>query len=829
MADGESSDDDRLLARCLLDDSETSSDESSDDDKPLARYLPEQSPSTTTPTNTPRKDKKRLQTPNSKALPQPSSKRASTGSAPGSARSQQDKVRSLVRGYLLSKLEEGAEEDSVLMEDVQTGLQSHCEQMAKHCSNKKEEEEASADTSMVSENEATLTGTACINEEFGKEFNIPIKRGDKYLPFDENNIQFDISVARKRFEFNKSIEQHRVDQALILNSISTDPWVEGEEIPVDLEGQQENGDDGPASSKHLSSLRRRWKEEDEKMGRLVAEMQEKLASARRAGNAADIEEFRRYIADSKDSWCKITDHVGRSIVHVVVELGDVSLLQHILAAGVDVDCEEGCGATPLCLAVIRHDCDMIQCLTETEAVSVDGPTFLHFPSPLALARRMGHNDSLHIMERSLPAPREDVNVYRYMQFPNQDEEVMSSVDSLTSQMEQVQVGEEDEVYTFHRKNAPNVTVGDGLTNKNHLHCRLSDEVAFGWTTEMPGDMHASGYAEECFAKSQGPGGLYHVIAEVLRRKKVKKETYGKDKFKDNNLQLIREADRDVAYGYGLCAVLEFEASDHFPSEEELSNSGPDKGPVLLSRFKDWLASCSDDIAFQYRIQSVSLFGPLLRLYYSSIKNGDGNAREAVWMMLLPIFSQSKKKNYWIEALSHVVNMTAAWPIAIRRMVQQNCSVSVDGRKGHNIACDEYVETHIVKPLKQYCSGQTTLKTLKRLNVNLQLVGSARACYKSSSGFDVHNTKRHSEPSPLLDQIFVCLFCLKEQFFMYNPDRRKAKMYPSTGTQKFVPNDRCDVYSKGCEKVRSNFQRKMYDIFPNRRRVPSVFRENVPTE
>ncbi|XP_078591192.1 uncharacterized protein LOC144870649 [Branchiostoma floridae x Branchiostoma japonicum] len=1243
MADGESSDDDRPLARCLLGDSETSSD----DDTPLARFLPEQSTSTTTPTNTPRKDKKRLMTPKSKSLPEPSSKRASTESA----RSQQDKVRSLVRGYLLSKLEEGAKEDSVLMEDVQTGLQSHCEQMAKYCSNKEEEEEASADTSTVSgitisriakslftmkyvakgkvlsglrwkptkldslqlatdttdqianirtlidrvdvdleerwahlskfgaehqvasqfadlwakrnklvstlvqlykehvdhlrvheksgsqlskeqkiklseemkafekmvgvglreravdhvpetlftqvatalpdecplihsilwtlvvsddasrnkvktnafkmksathalcglldlrssranndvsilfglvavsygagkqfvsllqhlglseswdtlmafmgkrldnfqavinekfgdggpvmfaydninilravrhirvlkgkaqmwnftvrmaikpdlegieelfsaketaempqkpvedltaddvflhshpdleqvweqaqddyyldlldtalnklpkdirdqtdktaaqqkswlskqdlknsqtytirqrsanppnskktdivilplstENEATLTGTACINEEFGKEFNIPIKRSDKYLPFDENNIQFDISVARKRFEFNKSIEQHRVDQAVILNSISTDPWDEGEEIPVDLEGQQENGDDGPASSKHLSSLRRRWKEEDEKMGRLVTEMQEKLASAKRAGNAADIEEFRRYIADSKDSWCKIRDHVGRSIVHVVVELGDVSLLQHILAAGVDVDCEEGCGATPLCLAVIRHDCDMIQCLTETDAVSVDGPTFLHFPSPLALARRMGHNDSLHIMERSLPAPREDVNVYRYMQFPNQDEEVMSSVDSLTSQMEQVQVGEEDEVYTFHRKNAPNVTVGDGLTNKNHLHCRLSDEVAFGWTTEMPGDMHASGYAEECFAKSQGPGGLYHVIAEVLKRKKVKQETYGKDKFKENNLQLIREANRDVAYGYGLCAVLEFEDSDHFPSEEELSNSGPDKGPLLLSRFKDWLASCSeDDVAFQYRIQSVSLFGPLLRLYYSSIKNGDGNAREAVWMMLLPIFSQSKKKNYWIEALSHVVNMTAAWPIAIRRMVQQNCSVSVDGRKGHNIACDEYVETHIVKPLKQYCSGQTTLKTLKRLNVNLQLVGSARACYKSSSGFDVHNTKRHSEPSPLLDQIFVCLFCLKEQFFMYNPDRRKAKIYPSTGTQKFVPNDRCDVYSKGCEKVRSNFQRKMYDIFPNRRRVPSVFRENVPTE
>ncbi|CAH1266659.1 Hypp3482 [Branchiostoma lanceolatum] len=216
---------------------------------------------------------------------------------------------------------------------------------------------------------------------------------------------------------------------------------------------------------------------------------------------------------------------------------------------------------------------------------------------------------------------------------------------------------------------------------------------------MPGDLHASGYMEECFAKSQGPGGLYHITTNVLQRKKVKQETYGKDKFKENNLQLIREANRDVGYGYGLCAVVEFRDSDSFPSDEELLNCGTDKGPLLLSRFKEWLKKCSeDDVDFGYRAQSVTLFGPLTRLLYSSIKNGDGAARETVWMLLLPIFSQSKRKNYWIEALAHTVNVTAAWPIAIKMMVRQNCSVSVDGRKGHNIACDEFVETHMVKPL-----------------------------------------------------------------------------------------------------------------------------------
>ncbi|KAI8490548.1 Serine palmitoyltransferase 2 [Branchiostoma belcheri] len=74
------------------------------------------------------------------------------------------------------------------------------------------------------ENEALLTGTACINEEFAKEFNIPLERSiTKCLSFDENRVDFDISLARKRYEFNQSIEQHRVDQTVLLSNIANDP------------------------------------------------------------------------------------------------------------------------------------------------------------------------------------------------------------------------------------------------------------------------------------------------------------------------------------------------------------------------------------------------------------------------------------------------------------------------------------------------------------------------------------------------------------------------------------------------------------------------------
>ena len=64
------------------------------------------------------------------------------------------------------------------------------------------------------------------------------------------------------------------------------------------------------------------------------------------------------------------------------------------------------------------------------------------------------------------------------------------------------------------------------------------------------------------------------------------------------------------------------------------------------------------------------------------------------------------KNYWTESLVHVVNFIAKWPLAVRKMMQQNCSISMKGNKGANIDLDEYVETYIVQPLKNYVSGKS---------------------------------------------------------------------------------------------------------------------------
>lgn len=76
----------------------------------------------------------------------------------------------------------------------------------------------------------------------------------------------------------------------------------------------------------------------------------------------------------------------------------------------------------------------------------------------------------------------------------------------------------------------------------------------------------------------------------------------------------------------------------------------------------------------------TLFGPLLDMYITSGKEGDGLLRETVWVLLLPVFAQLNFRNYWTEAFVHVVNFTSLWPLAFREMIRRNMSVNLNGNR-----------------------------------------------------------------------------------------------------------------------------------------------------
>ena len=153
------------------------------------------------------------------------------------------------------------------------------------------------------------------------------------------------------------------------------------------------------------------------------------------------------------------------------------------------------------------------------------------------------------------------------------------------------------------------------------------------------------------------------------------------------------------------------------------------------------------------------------------------------------------------------------------IVRQNSSVNVSGKVNHNVAFDEYMETFVVRPLKSYISGKTTIRVLKAISGSTQLINSLRNVNLSEYGYGVHRTNKHSTAESLPDQLKVARFCLENDFFNIDKSHKKVRTYPVEAfsvKEGFVPNDRVEVPIKGQSKVKENFARRMFELYPERR-------------
>ena len=153
---------------------------------------------------------------------------------------------------------------------------------------------------------------------------------------------------------------------------------------------------------------------------------------------------------------------------------------------------------------------------------------------------------------------------------------------------------------------------------------------------------------------------------------------------------------------------------------------------------------------------IALFwGPFMDMFYNSISYNNGLQREAAWMLAAPVFAQSSKNNYLAEALCHLTNIVCVWPPFIRDMMRQNCSVNISGKSGHNIALDEFVETYVIKPLKMYASGHTSMQVLTNLSTALPMLSSIRE-KNIKARKDLTVATHHVTALQLQSQMFILL-------------------------------------------------------------------------
>ena len=106
---------------------------------------------------------------------------------------------------------------------------------------------------LSTENIATLTGTASILEEFGKEFSIPCPEINE-IPFNKSDKKFDIGAARNQFDFIRSVHTH---QAAMLEFAKQLTSLEKElDGPITDSGSTSDGDSDSESDKEDGNVER---------------------------------------------------------------------------------------------------------------------------------------------------------------------------------------------------------------------------------------------------------------------------------------------------------------------------------------------------------------------------------------------------------------------------------------------------------------------------------------------------------------------------------------------------------------------------------------------
>lgn len=243
------------------------------------------------------------------------------------------------------------------------------------------------------EDNSTLNGTAAILEEFGKEFSIPCPQRNA-IPFHKADKKFDLLSARTQYDFIKSVNDHHVEMSEMEKQItSCEKELDGStwgDTTHFLESDSDSSDDDNPPEKEKTSKERK----DEIFTALYKII---LKQIHDSDSGVDyrmdnlIQELTRKRNDINDT----KDRYDRTIFHAAVEESKHLMAKILLAVGININSKEGCGATPLCIAVMNADIVMCKLLLDNFAEQ-SGPLFGTIPSPMEIAVAMELTDIVEL-------------------------------------------------------------------------------------------------------------------------------------------------------------------------------------------------------------------------------------------------------------------------------------------------------------------------------------------------------------------------------------------------------------------------------------------------
>jgi hypothetical protein len=107
---------------------------------------------------------------------------------------------------------------------------------------------------------------------------------------------------------------------------------------------------------------------DGKFKKIYEKLAQKMWNARLSGDPAVTVEMKQYMSIIRGSWEKATDHHGSTVMHHAVQNGNYALVKTLLNVGANINVKEKCCATPLTLAILKRDEEMVRILLKNFAI-----------------------------------------------------------------------------------------------------------------------------------------------------------------------------------------------------------------------------------------------------------------------------------------------------------------------------------------------------------------------------------------------------------------------------------------------------------------------------
>ena len=251
-------------------------------------------------------------------------------------------------------------------------------------------------------------------EEFGKEFNIPCVHLEEMLEFDEKEGTFDLKGARNHFEFLKIMYLHREEMALLEQQMSdaskelensslhdSDSEDDGGDNESDAERENVDAESQATARSSAAHVKEKYfKKVDDAFKKACDKLSNQVWNA--VHSASSETAFNNLISHLSTNrwWEDKKDHFNRTVLHYAVESDNATMIRVLLASGVNPNLKEGCGITPLHLAVIGKNTELCKLLVDGFAL-VDGLSFSSIPSPYKMATVMNLRDIVSLFEERL--------------------------------------------------------------------------------------------------------------------------------------------------------------------------------------------------------------------------------------------------------------------------------------------------------------------------------------------------------------------------------------------------------------------------------------------